>query len=119
MSELQVGDRVRVHLNLHRGDFSVGDPRTGLIRDNVAAITLSSVTFRVQPSMLARIRVMKRRKVCAYAIGIIESLEDDGQRGPRITFNPFRTDTFEVDGEPIHEADSVSFVNKYAYLRGT
>lgn len=118
MTHLAVGDRVRVHLNLHRGDFSVGDPKTGLIIDNVDTITLRSVTFRVQPSMLLKIQMSKRRKVCAYAIGIIDSLDDDGQRSERISFNPFRSDTFECAGEPIHTADRVVFAGRYAYLSG-
>ena len=115
---LERGQRVRVHLNLHRGDFSVADPGTGKIITNVENITLSGVTFRVQPALLAKIRAWKRRKVCAYAVGRIEAVNAPIQLAgmERVTFNPFRSDTFTNDqGAPVLAADRVVFAERYGW----
>lgn len=116
-----IGSRVRVHLNLHRGDFSVADPRTGKVIANVQDITLSGVTFRVQPALLAKIRAWNRRKVCAYAVGVVEAVDSGpAPTGRKVTFNPFRSDHFHdaETGEPVHSADLTIFTNHYCYTEG-
>lgn len=116
-----IGQRVRVHLNLHRGDFSVADPRTGKIITNVRDITLRDVTFRVQPALLAKIRAWNRRKVCAYAVGVVQAVDSDPQpTGRKVTFNPFRADTFHEtgSGKPVHSARLTTFVDHYCYTEG-
>ena len=108
---LQPGMRVRVHYNLHRGDFSVIDPRIGRVVANVSEITLTDATFRVQPGGLRTMRERKQRAVCAYAIGYVAEVE--GSRDltgyDRVTFNPWRADTFTRDGAPVHAAPQVTF----------
>lgn len=119
---LENGQRVRVHLNLHRGDFSVIDPRSNLLLTNVSDITLGDVTFRVQPGMLNKIRRINRRKVCAYAVGLVLSMDagwttDDCAGKRRVTFNPYRADTFTDDtGQSIHQADAVRFTDRYGWI---
>lgn len=115
-----IGTRVRVHLNLHRGDFSVADPRTGKVITNVQDITLSGVEFRVQPALLAKIRVWNRRKVCAYAVGVVQAVDTDPTpTGRKVTFNPFRADTFHDahTGEAVHTADLTIFTDHYCYTQ--
>lgn len=112
-----IGQRMRVHYNLHRGDFSVTDPSIGRVVANVTDITLTDVTFRVQPSGLRRIRERGTREVCAYVVGIVATVNTGpavtGMR--RVTFNPHRADTFTTDGQPIHAADRITFANAYGW----
>src|ERR1017187_4414252 len=109
-ARLVPGLRVRVHYNLHRGGFSV--VAGNRVAANVADITLTAVTFRVQPAGLARIRREGRREVCAYATGLIEAFQTapDVTAMQKVAFNPHRTDTFTLrDGTPVHAAPRVLF----------
>ena len=109
-ARLVPGLRVRVHYNLHRGGFSV--VAGNRVAANVADITLTAVTFRVQPAGLARIRREGRREVCAYATGLIEAFQTapDVTAMQKVAFNPHRTDTFTLrDGTPVHAAPHVLF----------
>ena len=80
-----------------------------------AAVELSGVTFRVQPGLLAKIRATNRRKVCAWAVGTVSGVErvtvDRWATDPgwsRVTFNPYRGDTFTgPDGSPVLAAGRV------------
>jgi len=116
--ELTPGTRVRVHYNLHRGGFSVVNRSTGRVVANVPDITLANVEFRVQPSGLARIRREHCRAVCAYAVGDIVTVNasPDVSAMRRITFNPYRADTFTSDGEPIHTATQVTFMHAAGWM---
>src|ERR1017187_2795869 len=109
-ARLVPGLRVRVHYNLHRGGFSV--VAGNRVAANVADITLTAVTFRVQPAGLARIRREGRREVCPYATGLIEAFQTapDVTAMQKVAFNPHRTDTFTLrDGTPVHGAPRVLF----------
>lgn len=110
--QLIPGMRVRVHYNLRRGGFSI------VVRNRVAAnvpcITLTAVTFHVQPAGVARIRRKRRREVCAYATGVIEEfgIAPDISSMQRVRFSPDpgRPDTFTLDdGTPVHFAPRVVF----------
>jgi hypothetical protein len=105
------GQRVRVHVNLHRGDFSVVDPKASRVIAHVQDITLTGVEFRVQPGGLRRIRKQGRREVCAYALGIVAALNShpDLAGRDRVTFHPFRAGTFTCNGQPIFHAPEVVF----------
>jgi hypothetical protein len=107
------GTAVRVHYNLHKGGFSVVSRTTGRVVAWVRDITLTEVTFRVQPSGLARIRREHCRAVCAYAVGTIQSVNvsPDLAEMNRVTFNPYRADEFTRNGEPIHSAPVVTFAD--------
>jgi hypothetical protein len=112
------GTRVRVHYNLHRGGFSVVSRTTGRVVAWVRDITLTDVVFRVQASGLARIRREHCRAVCAYAVGTIESVNDDPETNGqhRVTFNPYRADTFTMNGSPVHSALRVTFANAAGWV---
>lgn len=118
MAVPQPGQRVRVHYHLRRKDFSVTDPRLSLVIANVADITLADAVFRVQPGGLARIREQGQRAVCAYAVGTVTAVSSgpDLPGWGRVTFNPFRADTFTLDGEPVTRTPLVVFAGAYAWV---
>lgn len=118
-SGLRVGQRVRVHVNLHRGDFSVAEPRTGTVITNVDDIVLTDVTFRHQPKCVERVVARNRRKVCAYAVGRVAEINTspDVTDGREVSYNPFRREDFhrKDTGETVTHADLVVFIGKRAY----
>jgi hypothetical protein len=119
-----IGKRVRVHYNLHRGDYSVIDPAHGRVIANVDNITLVDVEFRVQAGGLRMVRERGHRRVCAYAIGTVAAVnsEYDSRGLGRITFNPFRADRFhwaEHPGESVEWAGRVFFAGRYCYAERT
>ena len=112
------GQRVRVHYNLHRHCFSVISTATGRVIAHVTDITLTGVQFRVQPAGLAKIRAEGRRAVCAYVIGTVAQVNTApplaGRR--RVTFNPYRADTFTCGDEPIYAAVEVIFADRAGWI---
>lgn len=124
--DVEVGMRIQVHYNLHKGGYSitgtvVTDPLSGRtakrVIANVPTVTLRDVVFRVQPGGLARIRKTRQREVCAYSIGTIaEPVDIAGLR--KVTFNPHRTDSFVYadTGERIDSAPLVVFSGAYAWV---
>lgn len=116
--ELSLGQRVRVHYNLHRHDFSIGNPSTGRVVANVFSITLDDVSFRVgEKTRQATIRT-GRRSVMAYGIGTIGRLDLRALDGlTQVTYNPFRLGAFHVKatGQPVWHADRVVFQAGYCW----
>lgn len=113
------GRRLRVHVNLHRGDFSIVVPGTGRVIGHAADVTMTGVTFRVRPGGLRRIREQGHREVCAYAIGTVTAADTgpDVAGMARITFNPYRADTFTCDGQPVTQAAEVVFAGRAGWSR--
>lgn len=120
---ISTGDRVRVHYNRHRGDFSVVSPTTGRVICNVPTITLRDVEFRV--GQAGRTRAVREgcRNVHAYAVGIVETTEarEVAELVP-VTYNPHRAAHFHVKdypGAPVRSAHRVTFAESYCYAVGT
>ncbi len=119
MTHPPLGTRVRVHLNLHRGDFSITDPRTGNRLASCDDVTLTDVVFKVSQTTRQRIIRTNRRRVHAWALGILAAVDTspvvDG--ATKVTYNPYRGPTFTTaDGEPVHAAERVTFVDRYGWL---
>ena len=112
MHPLQAGARVRVHKNLQRGDWSV--TVKGVVIANVSEIVLSNVTFKYWQGGYQRITAAAaagkpRRRVCAWAEGVIRAAVPDGARTP-ITYNPYRSSKFTTrDGCSIEFCAAVHF----------
>lgn len=114
------GQRVRVHFNLTRLDFSITDPATGRVLCNVPSVTLEGVVFRVQEGMRQRVIRMHRRKVHAYGVGqFVCAGAAPSPSSRKVTYNPFRAPTFtDVAGNPVHKAERVTFADRYCYIEG-
>lgn len=117
-----IGELVRVHLNLHRGDFSITDPKSGRVMASCDDVTLSGVTFKVSETTRQRVIAKQRRRVHAWALGTLVAVDAkprvDGLE--LITYNPYRAPTFTtLAGTPVTEAKEVVFVDRYGHLMET
>ena len=103
---------VRVHRNLHRGDWSV--TVKGKVVAHVEAITLRDVTFRVSQAMRSRVLERKQRGVHAWAQGEVSDADLNALPAQPITYNPYRSDRFVVTstGVPVTRCDFVRFTDK-------
>jgi hypothetical protein len=110
-----IGQRVRLHVNLRRGDLVLTDIDTKRVIAYTGSATLTDVTFIVRESTRRRIVEQGSREVCAWAVGTLVDLESTPTE-QAVTFNPFKAPTFVHADEPIHSADRVRFVNRRGYL---
>jgi|SRR5215475_8121477 len=101
--------RVRVHWNLHRGGYSV--TVGGKVVAKPDAVCLRDVRFVVSDAGLARMRRLGRRKVVAWADGVVCGCHDATGDGVHVTFNPWKGDRFTVreTGRTIETAGHVTF----------
>jgi len=115
---VQPGQRVRVHVNLHNGMIAVCDPGTRRLIRYAHDITLTGVEFRVPAGGLARVRRNRTRDVFAYAVGLVQDVDahPDLTGRPKVSFNPFRDDTFVCGGQPVHQAPEVTFADRAGWL---
>lgn len=123
---VQPGQRVRVHVNLHKANrgepdhMVIADPSTRRVLQYAADVTLTGVEFRVPEGGLARVRERGAREVFAYAIGTVQAIDTgpDLTGRPKVSFNPFRDDTFVCGGQPIRQASEVTFADRAGWLPG-
>lgn len=115
---VQVGQRVRVHVNLHNGRIAVADPSMRRVLRYADDITLAGVEFRVPPGGLARVRGRGAREAFAYATGTVTAIDTrpDLAGRPKVSFDPFRDDTFVCGGQPIRQAPEVTFADRAGWL---
>lgn len=103
-TSLEIGQKVRVHKNLHRGDWSI--TVRGRVVAHVASICLADVTFKIRET--ARLQVIERRcrQVHAWCEGVVCALPQ-GDRTP-ITYNPYRCGSFTTrNGKPLAHCEIV------------
>jgi hypothetical protein len=113
------GARVRVHVNLHRGDFSIVDPRTGRVTANARDVMLHNVTFRVQEGGRQRVLKTRCRSVHAYAVGTLAGVNTgpDTTGLVRVSYNPYRSGSFTTaDGRPVKTAAAVVFRDRACWI---
>ncbi|MFE8701153.1 hypothetical protein ACFYKX_11160 [Cytobacillus sp. FJAT-54145] len=110
---------VEVYRNLHTGNYSIRDAKTGHVLGHAETVQLSACSFVVSVSGRERVRKEKRKAVHAFVRGFYESSNTllPAHIIP-VTYNPYYTDTFQVleTGEPIWEAETVYCEGKYVYL---
>jgi hypothetical protein len=108
----------KVHKNLNKGCWSITQPGCKVRHAEAAALT--AVRFVVQPGGLARVRKTRVRAVHAYATGTWAEPGPVSAAAERVTYNPFRADTFHTDdGRPVTAADYVWFhTDGSAYAEG-
>ncbi|WP_067819891.1 hypothetical protein [Actinomadura kijaniata] len=98
---LLIGQRVRVHFNLHNKLWSIiplAGPGKGRVAANLTDITLAGgVEFRVSRAGWERCRRQGRRSVHAYCVGLAEAINSSPDLEPlvRVTYNPARGPDFQ------------------------
>lgn len=102
MNEDLLGKRVRVYRNLHTGNFSVQDAKTGLVIAHTDAICLSDVKFVVRKSGREKVLREKRKNVHAFVVGYVSKSE--GCCSTEAGYNPYSADHFyrKDNGNPLH-----------------
>ena len=100
-----LGLRVRVYRNLHNGLFSI--QHRGCVIAHLAQLTLSGVTFQVQPAGRAKVLATRTKNVHAYVTGTITGRAELCDTNPvaRVTYNPYRAGHFtNPAGDYVHSA---------------
>lgn len=117
---LKIGQRVRVHYNLHKKCLSVQDKRTRRVIAHREAIVLSDVKFKVSQSGLKRVRERKCKEVIAVVEGTLVGPSETMDSGNwyQVYFNPYKVDTFVSGDDPITSAETVYIYNKNIYAKG-
>jgi hypothetical protein len=109
--EVPVGAKVEVYWNLHKKVFSVrarsGEHR-GRVIAHVDRFTLVNATFAVSEAGRKRVLAEQRKNVHAFVRG--EWAEQTNARMSKVTYNPYRYETFvrASDETPILESAMVS-----------
>lgn len=100
---------VQVYWNLHKSVWSVR--HKGRVISHQHVVCLSDTTFRVQPAGRDRVRREGKKNVHAFACGNYEpsSSYRDMQLGRKITYNPYKYDTFVYSDDltPVEHCDRV------------
>lgn len=114
-----IGQHIRLHVNLTTGKFVLCQPKGGKKITSVTDAVLSDVTFKVSEKQRQWVIAHNMRQVHAWAFGILVSFDTapvtEGLTG--VTYNPFRAGTFTTfDGEPVHEAKRVAFVDRKGWM---
>lgn len=109
MEILALGQRVRCHKNLHRGDWSIS--LKGKVVAHVPEIVLANVTFKIRETARQRVIARKCREVHCWAEGEIALAYPAGLEALPITYSPYRAPTFtaRATGAPVTSCQFVYF----------
>jgi hypothetical protein len=116
------GQKVRVHFNLHKRDWSVvamDGPMKGKVIERADGLTLTDCTFKVSEASRLKVLEHKVRSVHAWIHGRIAQTTSPDPEATEFNYNPYRASTFTVRGTwaPIHAARTVWFTEKRAYAK--
>jgi hypothetical protein len=111
---LAIGERVRVHKNLQRGDWSV--TVGGVVVASVDRIVLADVTFRYWVGGRERVLASAasgrpRRRVCAWAEGVVAALPADTLTRVLLHYDPYESAEFRerATGRSVRACEYVEF----------
>jgi hypothetical protein len=120
--ELPFGQRVSVHLNLHRKNYAI-TALEGIYKGKVVAyadsLLLEDVDFKIRKSVQERVRKNKVKEVHAWVVGTYCGAGCEKIFTKEAYYNPHLVDAF-VDKETNKEIDaakSLFFVPKHMYYR--
>lgn len=109
--------KARIYANLNKGLISI---KQKTVVDHVSVCEMINVKFIVNPAGCRTTIEQGQRNVHAFAAGTIthtskteytlEQLNALRSQFKRISYNPFRSDRFEIDGKPIEKARKVLMV---------
>jgi hypothetical protein len=117
---LNIGDKVEVYYNLHKGGFSILSHEKefkGKVVAYSSNVQIKNAVFKVSESGLKRIQDNKVRLVYAKVKGIfIGAYEMDISNMNKVYINPYTCPYFTCNGERIYDADNVYFEKKLSYI---
>lgn len=118
--KLEVGQKVRVYVNLHKqGMFSIVDMKTGLVCCYAKTCLIKDATFYVSESGREKVRKTKQKLVHAWVRGIFQEADLElHEYDTECQYNPYYHDGFtNNDGYIITEAPFAYMSNKKVYVR--
>lgn len=104
-----------IYRNLRTGGFSVRHLGKVICRIDTAV----AVGVRFKVNLAGRNRVLWERQKNVHSFVVAASLNritNPMSNNHEIKYNPYLTDTFTINGKPIHHASSVLFLNGKCYL---
>ncbi len=105
-----------IYRNLHKPNaFSVR--HRGIVVDRLVDFIAHDVTFKVNEA--GRLKVIASRHKEVHAFVVTERYEPSKMTASgllRVSYNPYKTNTFMVDEMPIFQAKSVLFTGGRCYL---
>lgn len=108
--------RVDVYRNLKTTGFSLRDSRTKQVICHAEYVSLEDCTFYVGEKTRQRVVQTRERSIHAYVQGILKSLVPLPElEGDVIYYNPYNTETFKCNAQPIKQADAVYLQGKFAF----
>lgn len=118
--QLQIGQKVRVYVNLHKqGRFSIVDMKTGLVCAYATNCLLTDVTFYCSDTGREAVRREKCKRVHAWVRGNLAAIETEHPAGhkEKVIYNPYVHDGFtDRTGELVETADSAFLSEKQIFL---
>jgi hypothetical protein len=107
-----VNNKVFVYWNLHKKCWSVRDQKTRKVIQHLDQIALTDCHFKVSEAGRQRVIRERRKNVHAGVEGYLAPWITALDGGRKARYNPYETETFEVEGQPLlHSA--------YAWLSNT
>jgi len=105
-----IGDPVRVNMNLNRGCIAVkagsGENRGKVLFYTEALITLEGAEFRILDSVYQKIQDEGTRDVCAYVKRRLRGFDLPDAEPQKIYYNSMRQKHFHLgDGTPVESAE--------------
>ena len=103
--------RVRVYWNLHKKCWSVQCCKSNKVVLHANELTLTKCNFVVRKAGQKRVREERRKNVHAFVVG--EITEAHPYRMPdnwRVSYNPFKNDTFMQGDDSILTATDVQLI---------
>ena len=103
----------RAYWNLHKGQWSIQDRRTGLVVGRQPELFLLVGSFNVRQGGRQRVLLEGKKTVHAFAEGwypeVWISPKFYHDEGRSVTYNPYKNDTFVYvdNGEPVGEVGSI------------
>lgn len=104
-------NKVRVYWNLHKKCWSVQDCASNLVVLHARELTLHNSKFVVRKGGQRRVRQEGKKNVHAFVVGYMTyELPHPMPTDWKVTYNPYKHDSFMASDEPIHEAKYVQMV---------
>jgi len=101
----EVTERVRVYWNLHKKCWSVQSCKTNRVVLHTDELTIYKPAFVVRKAGQKRVREERTKNVHAFVVGTMTlHMDDDLPDNCRVSYNPFRDDTFMQQDKPIRGA---------------
>lgn len=109
---LDVTKPVYVYRNLHTHNFSIYQQE---VKAHTNTLILSNVTFHVSEKGRQRVINQKRKNVHAKVKGVITNLNPDNYQLTPIYYNPYTTEQFTINNQPIYQTDLILLKDNKMY----